>query len=829
MQQAEGGLSGFASRLGGRMQAVGRQMTMALSLPLIGIGTAAATLATGWESAFAGVIKTVEGTPEQLAAVETQLRTMATAPDSLVSGLANAHTELARIAELGGQLGVPLEQLAGFTEVVAQLTMSTDLTAESAAMMAAQFANITGMEFGNMTAFGSTIVALGNNMATTESTVLEFAQRLSGAGVQAGMSEPDILALGATMASLGLNAEAGASAMTQVINAFMQASAEAATGGDMIDGFTEIMGVSAAEFATLWSTDPVAAIDLFTGKLAEMDPAAQIAALDAFGLSGLRTTDTVRRLGSSQGLLTEATTLANEAWTEANALQTEAATRAGTSESQFNTLRNRLNDAGITIGNALLPGLVDLAEELGNVAMQISQADPEVLGLVVRLGLLAVAAGPVVSAIGTVVSIVGAIGAPVLMAAGGIALLVAASGQAGPALELAGQAVGQFANALVAFASGDGAAALESLRGGVASVVEALGRVAGGLADNLISAIEDLTGLDLPSAGEALTIGGGIVESAFRAVELIFQNGGFLIEQSVTAVRLKILQALADLRADVLAASGVLQIDIAPNVNAALAQTQVQAAGYAMGSRVMEQLRAALAAGDFTEPITIPNVEVAVDLADGSSVKFTGEPTIAPSDLETVIAAVQLALSTGDEEGMGFLLNLAPELGVDVNTVAAQMYAHLLTSGAMVEAMEFRERWDPVLDVDLLSIGNQMATGIRTAAAATTPTATVRTTIIVDPVVDASRVGPAVASVAGFGTGSGIIQGNAGGAPRFAGGGMMGEDGIAWLRRDEMVLTPDQQRALAGAGRGINVNLTAYGQSPHELLDLVRRAAAEAG
>lgn len=48
-----------------------------------------------------------------------------------------------------------------------------------------------------------------NNMAAQESEIMNFSQRLSGTGTTVKMSEKDIVALGAAMAGVGINAEAG--------------------------------------------------------------------------------------------------------------------------------------------------------------------------------------------------------------------------------------------------------------------------------------------------------------------------------------------------------------------------------------------------------------------------------------------------------------------------------------------------------------------------------------------------------------------------------------------------------------------------------------------
>ncbi len=79
------------------LEKVGRGMLVFGAATLAGLGLATKA-AIDWESAWAGVRKTVEGSPEELAAVESGLRELATT-------LPATHNEIAAVAEAAGQLG----------------------------------------------------------------------------------------------------------------------------------------------------------------------------------------------------------------------------------------------------------------------------------------------------------------------------------------------------------------------------------------------------------------------------------------------------------------------------------------------------------------------------------------------------------------------------------------------------------------------------------------------------------------------------------------------------------------------------------------------------
>ena len=89
-----------------------------------------------YESAFAGVRKTVDGTAEELAAISDGIKGMAT-------DIPIATKELSGIAEAAGQLGIETGNILKFTDVTAKLAATTDLSANDAAISISKLGNIT--------------------------------------------------------------------------------------------------------------------------------------------------------------------------------------------------------------------------------------------------------------------------------------------------------------------------------------------------------------------------------------------------------------------------------------------------------------------------------------------------------------------------------------------------------------------------------------------------------------------------------------------------------------------------------------------------------------
>ena len=222
--------SGNVTKFGGNLKQMGAAMTqVGTSMMMVGaVGAAALGFAVkaamDFEAAMKGVEKTVEGTPEQFARLETEIRGMAKE-----TGI--AHGELARIAQLGGQLGVPIEKLSKFTEVVAKFAIAAEgMGVEEASMVMARFAAITGMALDDVDRLSSTVVNLGNTMATTEGEIFNMGLRLAAVGSLIGMTEAQILGWAAAMSELGLQAEAGGTAFSRVMVMIAESVAEATLG-----------------------------------------------------------------------------------------------------------------------------------------------------------------------------------------------------------------------------------------------------------------------------------------------------------------------------------------------------------------------------------------------------------------------------------------------------------------------------------------------------------------------------------------------------------------------------------------------------------------------
>ena len=325
---------------------------------IAGAAGLAVKAAIGWESAFTDVRKTVDGTEAELLALEKTLRSMA-ANDIPISV-----TGLAAIAANAGQLGILTPNIVAFTEVMAKLGVTTNLSAEQAATQLSRLGNITGLSQDDYDRLGSTIVWLGNNFATTEAEISTMSLRLAGAGTLIGLTEAQILGFAAGLSSVGIEAEAGGTAFSRVF-ADMQAAVQ--TNSKELDTFSQVSGMTKRDFAALFESDPATAVLEFVRGLNRAKDAGKSVhpILESLGFDNVRIRDSLLRAAGSEDKFTEAVEGGTRAWEDNTALTREAELRFGTFGSQLQITMNKVTELSYRVGETLAPALQEANAKLG--------------------------------------------------------------------------------------------------------------------------------------------------------------------------------------------------------------------------------------------------------------------------------------------------------------------------------------------------------------------------------------------------------------------------------------------------------------------------------
>lgn len=343
-----------------------------------------------FESAMTGVSKTTDMSA-------SELQTMSEAVMKLSTEIPVTTTELANVMEVAGQLGISKDNLLDFSTTMSMLATATTMTADEAATMLAQFANITQMDPSQYSNLASAVVDLGNNYATTEQKIVDMGQGIAAAGSLAGMSEADMMGLSAAVTSLGIETAAGSTSMSKLISKLNMAVET----GDGLEDFASVAGMSASQFAEAWGNDAANALATFITGLndVERNGASASVILTDLGITETRMQRMILSLAGSGDLMANAIRDANAAFEQNTALSAEAEKRYATTESRLTMLSNAANNVKISIGDALTPMIASVAEGLTGllepIAEFVEQNPAIVQGLTAFVGVLGLAAAAV--------------------------------------------------------------------------------------------------------------------------------------------------------------------------------------------------------------------------------------------------------------------------------------------------------------------------------------------------------------------------------------------------------------------------------------------------
>lgn len=371
--------------------------------------------AIAFESAMAGVFKTVDATAAEEFAITEGIRQLSTEIPATTE-------EIAAVAEVAGQLGIATEEILEFTETMIKMGTSTELSAEEAAMSLAKMAEIMGVTGEDFERMGSSIVDLGNNFNAMEEEIVEIATRMAGSGDMIGMTADQLFGIATAIASVGIEADAGGSAMQKLfgrIQLSMSGIGEAnrqmeilgitledikkAAANDGFDAlgesvgvateeletmaqalletndYAEVAGMGAAEFARLWEEDAAAGLNAFIEGLARVEASGgdALVVLDEMGLTEIRLSRAIMTLASSEGILSEALDLSARAWEENTALTEEAERRYETTESKIQIAKNQLSLLKQEMGEDFMTAAMPVIEGLGDIAENAAEAAEE--------------------------------------------------------------------------------------------------------------------------------------------------------------------------------------------------------------------------------------------------------------------------------------------------------------------------------------------------------------------------------------------------------------------------------------------------------------------
>lgn len=408
---AAAGVGTSLTNLGNAISTVGKNLSLSLTAPLALLAKEMLEAGIAFEDTFATIARTVEGVVDPMGNLTEVGRELRDEFRQMALEIPIAGDELNELGGLVGQLGIETGSIENVTRLIAMLGATTEISAEEAAKGIIRFGNILNVQAGDMEDFvrraGSAILGLGKASVSTEGEILNLALRLGAAGDRANFSAQEILAWATTLSDLGVRAESGGTAVSRVINEMVMAIN---TGSENLEVFAAVAGKSVDEFAAAFREDASGAVLDFIENLEQgLQPAGNVTKqmLLDMGLSGVRTTDIIGRLGDATDLYRDRLGTANTEWERAIALEEAFNIRADTVKSQLQILRNNFADLGIEIFDLVRDDLVRLIDGMGSIIQIFKNMDEPMQQTILKFALIAAAAGPLLIILGFLISSLG--------------------------------------------------------------------------------------------------------------------------------------------------------------------------------------------------------------------------------------------------------------------------------------------------------------------------------------------------------------------------------------------------------------------------------------
>jgi len=370
-----------------KMKRTGQSLTRNLTVPIVGLGAVVGKTAIEFETAFAGVRKTVDATEDQFSSLKQGIIDMS-------KELPTSTTEIAAVAEAAGQLGVKTENILEFTKTMVMLGDTTNMAASEAATSLARIANIMQLPQDKFDEMGSTIVALGNNFATTEAEITDMSTRIAGAGKIANIAASDIFAISTALSSVGVRAESGGTAVQKGILAINDAVNR---GGEELEVFADTAGRTTSEFQRAWKKDAGMAFADFVNGLGSQGGNATTT-LEKVGLQSERTRKAFLSLAGAGTLLNDTIKEGRTAWTQNNALTKEAEQRYATMASNISEAFNSIKAVAISFEDVIKPAVNGFTDGVKRIAGVLDALSEESKIKILKIAALLAAGGPLLLA-----------------------------------------------------------------------------------------------------------------------------------------------------------------------------------------------------------------------------------------------------------------------------------------------------------------------------------------------------------------------------------------------------------------------------------------------
>ena len=407
--------SSSIEKIGQSATEVGKTFSKYITAPLTGLGALAIKEFAGFESSMAKVKAITQATSDEMAILTAKARDLGKNTQFSATEVADAMTYM-------GMAGWNTTQIMDGLEGVLDLAVASETDLAKVSDIVTDALTGFGMEAKDTQAFVDLLASVSRNANTDVNMLGEsfkyVAPIMGGLGVSA---EDTAYTLG-LMANAGIKGSQAGTSLRQTMLSLVDPTKEA-------QKLMNQYGIAIVE-AEDGSVDLRATLDNLKDGLSGLSEVQQEQVLSTIvgkeASSGLMAV--LNAAESDVNKLTNATS-------EYNGVAKEMAKTMGdTTKGNVNKLKSAFSELLLTVGEELVPIFTKFVEKLTDLVSWFGSLDEGTQGFIVKLGLVAAAAGPVLSTVGSIAS--------------GVSGLIGAFGGAGAAAQTLGGTLGSVGTAI---------------------------------------------------------------------------------------------------------------------------------------------------------------------------------------------------------------------------------------------------------------------------------------------------------------------------------------------------------------------------------------------
>ena len=304
-----------------------------------------------FEDTFAGFEKVASGTEAQIQGMKRQFL-------GLGDQIAMTNEEFVDIGTAAAQGGVAMGGILDFTKDAARMGVAFDMTGEKSGQMMTAWRNGMGLTQDRVVSLGDAINHLSNNMASEADSLGELMQRQGAVGKSAGFNEKQFAALGSAILATGTSTEI---ASTGVKNLSTRLTMGVAATKEQQAAFNAL-SMDAEDVATRMQEDaPAAVLSVIEAIQALPKEMRSGIMVKLFGQESL---GAIMPLVENTDLFRQALRLVADESQYAGSMMEEFSKKNSTARAQLQMSANTAEQASISLGDALIPVIKDVASEV---------------------------------------------------------------------------------------------------------------------------------------------------------------------------------------------------------------------------------------------------------------------------------------------------------------------------------------------------------------------------------------------------------------------------------------------------------------------------------